>query len=235
MRLGVGFDIDHTIAIDNKLERVAFMHLLADVVDAGGRMLGTMAQESDSIDALLERQRGGAFTIDEAVLHFVAERGAAPDQRFAERFRSLALDMVEAFVVPLPGVRETVAALRELGVATAILSNGWNPLQQRKAQLAGWSGGSVIASGDLSARKPDPRAFAALLGALGTSPESTWYVGDDPRGDVEGALRAGLRAVWLDNEGKHYPGDAARPTAVISSLQEIVTLVSRHCLEDSNS
>ncbi len=33
---GIGFDLDHTLEIDNKLERVAFMRLLELVEEHGG-------------------------------------------------------------------------------------------------------------------------------------------------------------------------------------------------------
>jgi HAD superfamily hydrolase (TIGR01509 family) len=222
---GVGFDIDHTLAIDNKLERVAFMHLLELVLDRGGHTLGTLAQESDAIDELLARQRSGAFSIDEAVRRFVGERGVDASDRYVDRFRALALEMAPAFVVPLPGARETIAALRARGVAVVVLSNGWNPLQEIKARRAGFEG-VVLASADIGAQKPDPRTFAALLDALGTPPENTWYVGDDPKGDVEGAARAGLNAVWIDAEGKKYPSDLPPPPYTIGALAEMLALVA---------
>jgi HAD superfamily hydrolase (TIGR01509 family) len=223
-RIGVGFDIDHTLAIDNKLERVAFMHLLELVLQRGGRTIGTLAQESDAIDALLAHQRSGAFSIEEAVRRFVVERGVAAADLYVERFRTLALEMAPSFVVPLPGAKETIDALRARGVAVAVLSNGWNPLQEVKARRAGFEG-AVLASADIGAQKPDPRTFEALLDALGTPPERTWYVGDDPRGDVEGAARAGLHAVWIDAEGKPYPSDLAPPRYTIGALKEMLVLV----------
>ncbi|MEO6836662.1 MAG: hypothetical protein ABI231_12265, partial [Candidatus Tumulicola sp.] len=64
---GVGFDIDHTIAIDNKLERVAFLRLLELVAADGGHLLGSLADEIERIDALLVQQRGGNFSIDDAL------------------------------------------------------------------------------------------------------------------------------------------------------------------------
>jgi len=50
---GVGFDFDHTLGIDNKLERVAFLQLLAPIRDDGGAPLGSLFQESAAIDKLL--------------------------------------------------------------------------------------------------------------------------------------------------------------------------------------
>ena len=65
--IGVGFDLDHTIAIDNKLERVAFMRILETILDDGGHALGTLAEETGRIDELLAQQRSGTCTIDDAV------------------------------------------------------------------------------------------------------------------------------------------------------------------------
>jgi HAD superfamily hydrolase (TIGR01509 family) len=221
---GVGFDLDHTLAIDNKLERVAFLHLLGFLLERGGRAMGTLADESDRIDDLLAHQRSGAFSIDDAVRRFTMERGVVPSDEYVERFRALALEMAPAFVIPLPGVRRTVATLRERGVAVAVLSNGWNPLQEIKAKLAGFEG-VVLASADIGVQKPDPRTFAALLEALGTAAGDTWYVGDDPKGDVCGAAACGLNAVWIDAEGKKYPSDLPAPPYTIGALEELLALV----------
>jgi HAD superfamily hydrolase (TIGR01509 family) len=218
---GVGFDIDHTLVIDNKLERVAFLRLLELVLDDGGHPLGSLADETDHIDTMLSVQRAGAFSIDDAVRRFVLERGAIPKDSYVERFREMATEMVGDFVVPLPGAKQVLAALRERGILVAVLSNGWNPLQVLKARRAGFDG-PVVASADVGAQKPSPEAFRALLAALGTPPDRTWYVGDDPHGDIAGATAVGINAVWLDAERKIYPTDLTAPPHVITSLYELL-------------
>ena len=223
--IGVGFDVDHTIAIDNKLERVAFLRLLEEIVNAGGCAIGTLDAEIVRIDDLLARQRAGAFSIDEAVCRFVRERGIAHDEeRYAQRFRAMALDMVNELVIPLPGAKQMFAALRERRVRVAVLSNGWNPLQVRKARRAGFEG-TVLASAQIGAQKPELRAFAALTAELETPAERTFYVGDDPRADVEGARTAGLRAVWMDAQGTAFPADLPPPAYTVEALAQVVNLV----------
>jgi hypothetical protein len=61
---GIGFDLDHTLAIDNHLERVAFLRLLKSVSSRGGRVLDRLSDEVAAVDRLLQRQRSGEFTID---------------------------------------------------------------------------------------------------------------------------------------------------------------------------
>lgn len=224
MSVGVGFDIDHTLVIDNKLERVAFLHLLERVIARGGQPLGSLQLESDNIDALLTFQRGGGCTIEEAVAKFVSERGVSAVDHFAEDFKHWCLSMVDSFVVADPDARPTIASLEAAGVRLSVLSNGWNPLQISKARRAGY-GGRVIASGDIGVQKPSAAAFEALIADLGLPPERCFFVGDTPESDIAGALRAGMRAVWLDHEGKKYPHGAPQPTYLIHSLRELVELV----------
>ncbi|HEY1654424.1 MAG TPA: HAD family hydrolase [Candidatus Tumulicola sp.] len=223
--IGIGFDVDHTIAIDNKLERVAFLRLLEIVAAAGGAVGGSLDDEIERIDALLVRQRAGACSIDDAVRGFVRERGiAAGEDAFVARFRAMAVEMVDQFVIPLPGARQTFEELQARGIRVAVLSNGWNPLQTGKARRAGFAG-PVLASADIGVQKPDPRAFALLAAELHVAPERIWYVGDDPRCDVEGARAAGLRAVWLDAEHKAFPPDLEPPAHTVGALAQVVDLV----------
>ncbi|HVN68527.1 MAG TPA: HAD family hydrolase [Candidatus Binatia bacterium] len=221
---GVGFDLDHTLAIDNRLERVAFLRLLEAVLGEGGRTQGTLADEIGSIDALLARQRSGAFPVDEAVRRFVAEHGVEPTERHVTGFRHAAVDMVDEFVVALPGVKATLDALRERGIVVAVLSNGWNPLQLRKAEQAGFRG-PVLVSSEIGEPKPARRAFEALLRALGTEPEQSIYVGDDPHGDVAGAHEAGMQTVWLNWEHKEYPAGVAAPGHTIHNVNDLIELL----------
>jgi putative hydrolase of the HAD superfamily len=221
---GIGFDLDHTLAIDNRLERVAFLRLLDVLLNEGGRTVGTLSDEIDSIDELLAQQRAGEFSIDDAVRRFVTQRDLEPAGRHVEWFRRTVVEMVPDFVVPLPGVKPTLEALRERGIAVAILSNGWSPLQQRKAEQAGFSG-PVLVSSEIGWQKPAPQAFERLLRTLGTDARQTWYVGDDPQCDVAGAQAVGMPAVWIDWERKEYPPALRPPEHTIREFQELLTLL----------
>jgi len=55
----------------------------------------------------------------------------------------------------------------------------------------------VVVSAEVGMEKPGAPIFRAACTALGTRPEATLHVGDDPRSDVQGARAAGLRAhLW---------------------------------------
>lgn len=216
----MGFDFDHTLGIDNKLERVAFLRLLDAACERNGRCIGTLAQEIQRIDDLLARQRAAAFTIEEAVEQFMRERGIADARPFVAEYKRMAVDMVRSFVIPQPGVREMLAQLRRRNIPVAILTNGWSPLQQYKAQRVEFDG-PVIVSADIGIQKPEPQAFEKLAQALGAAPEEIAFVGDTPSSDVAGAIGARMHGIWFDAEGVTYPADLPTPSATIGALADV--------------
>ncbi|HEY5339392.1 MAG TPA: HAD family hydrolase, partial [Candidatus Aquilonibacter sp.] len=144
--LGFGFDLDHTLLVDNHLERLAFLRLLETLTAGGGSPSGDAPQEERAIDDLLARQRAGAFTIEEAVRRFAAGRGVVATPAIVDGYKACALDMAQEFVRAVPGATSTLRALRERGVAVAALTNGWSPLQERKAACIGFEGPVLVSS-----------------------------------------------------------------------------------------
>ncbi|BCR04018.1 hydrolase [Desulfuromonas versatilis] len=71
--------------------------------------------------------------------------------------------------------------------------------------------------------KPAPEFFRAALETLGTPAEQTFMVGDDIRGDIEGAQRAGLQGL-LVRTGKFRPTDLGLevcPEGVLDSVADL--------------
>ena len=76
--------------------------------------------------------------------------------------------------------------------------------------------------------KPHLSIFAAALHLVGVRAADAVMVGDSVRQDVEGALRAGMRAVLLHRSGTpHVDADNLRDRGVpvIRSLGELLNLV----------
>jgi HAD superfamily hydrolase (TIGR01509 family) len=197
-----GFDFDHTLGIDNHLERTVALELLN-------------GENPRGVDVALAAYRYGARSIDDAV----AAIGIDP-----ERFRSLVLERAPRFVEPMPGAEELLSGLRAQALPVAILSNGWHPLQEHKARIIGFQG-PVLVSDEIGARKPSFAAFLRLQHVLGIAAPGIVYVGDDPVPDMCGALSAGMQAIWLDGEGRSYPQDVAAPSASVRALTDILSLV----------
>ncbi len=133
------------------------------------------------------------------------------DRAFAAYFTH-----TEAAWSPVPAAVETVTALAAR-TPVGVLTNGHVELQARKLRVLGLEGLPLFASSELPAPKPDVRAYEAACTGLGSSPFRTVMVGDDLTNDVEGAMLAGLRAVWF-NRG----ADRTSSAPVISDLRELL-------------
>jgi FMN phosphatase YigB (HAD superfamily) len=216
-----GFDFDHTLGVDNGLERKA-LYAYAD--ELGRPLAPDDAASRKHLDALLALFRAGDITMDDALARF-GELIRVRQIR-TERWREICYGLVPHLVEPIDGARELLTTLQARGIPTAILTNGWTPLQQKKIAHALGDDAlemPILVSDAIHAIKPSREAFDALVTALNVPREQVWYVGDNPLGDIAGALAAGLRAAWFNWENQTYPQDLPPPTLTIASLRELET------------
>ncbi len=155
---------------------------------------------------------------------FRIDREGADLRRAAAAFDAA----LAATLLVFPDVPAAIDGLRRAGFRVAVLSNGDGTTQRTKLARAGLLDrlDHVVVSGEVGAHKPDRRIFQALCGVTGVAPEDIVHVGDDPAHDVEGALAAGLHAVWV-RRGPGTP-DATVPPSVptISSLAGLGRLLA---------
>lgn len=99
-----------------------------------------------------------------------------------------------------PDSIDTLTELRRRGYRLGIITNGSRLMQNRKLDVSGLRPLLDVAmvSGDEGVHKPDPELFLRAAARLCAAPENCVYVGDHPVNDVQGALTAGMRAVFLD-------------------------------------
>lgn len=127
---------------------------------------------------------------------------------------------------------EVPGVLRELtanGVRVGLISNSNRCLEsfQSHFELQGLIG-ATVSSPDHGFMKPHPSIFSEALQRLGVQPADALMVGDSVRDDVEGALRAGLRAALVHRSDRPHPRAeelASRGVPVLRSLHELLNLV----------
>jgi FMN phosphatase YigB (HAD superfamily) len=217
----LAFALRGTLIATENLERDAFVELVRERFNA----VGAPYRETETLAAaeslfLLEQDeivslRRMAHTVTRLVGDTVAE------QVLIARFRQIADRLAPQRVTSLPRTRETLQRIAALGIPTAVLCNGWSRIARREAECAGFTG-PVVASEDLGVEKLVPRAFGKLVEALGLPAEFIWYVGNDPHRDIDGAVKAGLTAVWLNRDGSTYPADLEPPALTVRSLDELL-------------
>ncbi|NHZ82370.1 HAD-IA family hydrolase [Massilia sp. CCM 8695] len=85
-----------------------------------------------------------------------------------------------------------------------------------------------LAASQFGRAKPDPAIFLAACGELGVDPADAVYVGDDVLLDVQGAQRAGLRAVWLNRTGSAlHLEHGVVPDAICGNFDELLDWLKR--------
>ena len=94
------------------------------------------------------------------------------------------------------GVEETLPFLAEQHELT-ICTKGDPAEQNRKIDLSGC--GRFFAHCEVVKEK-NPDAYEQLARVRGFDPERTWMIGNSPKSDINPALEAGLRAVWVPHE-----------------------------------
>ncbi|CAI06576.1 HAD family hydrolase [Aromatoleum aromaticum] len=82
------------------------------------------------------------------------------------------------------------------------------------------------------AAKPDPGIFLAACTRLGCMPAEVLHVGDHVEMDVAGAVRAGLRACWLNRVGGRWEREDLRPDLEFVTLTELADWVEAQARED---
>jgi putative hydrolase of the HAD superfamily len=105
---------------------------------------------------------------------------------------------------PIPDMVELVAELERANVPMAVLSNSEGRLYELATEL-GWADQfvAIADSGRLGFEKPGREIFAWTAERLGVPLGAIVHIGDSFAADVEGALGAGMRAIW-------FRGDRAR-------------------------
>src|ERR1700688_2850864 len=218
MRIAVGLDFDHTLGVDNKLERVVGVDIAEGLAQTRGVPFDRDAAGKIFDEALAATRLSGLpiETAIEGALLRAAGPGSENEDEIT-RFRDEVIERAPQFVQPLPGAKEMLAALDGLGVRYAILTNGWSPFQEEKARLIGFRA-PVYVSERIGARKPSREAFAFLGKQFELPLEAIWYLGNDAIVNDAGAREARLTAVSYDWEDRPYPADIPPPSFVIHAL-----------------
>jgi REG-2-like HAD superfamily hydrolase len=110
-----------------------------------------------------------------------------------------------------PDALEVLAAIRERGYRTGLISNWDERLPDLLVQMGLADGlDPIVVSCEVGWEKPDPRIFRHALDLAGVPPERALMVGDDEVADIEGASAVGMHALRIDHDAIE-PGNGVIP------------------------
>jgi putative hydrolase of the HAD superfamily len=118
-------------------------------------------------------------------------------------------------------VEPTLTRFRREGVHVGAISNWDDRLRPLLAALGlANKFDSITISCEEGVEKPDARIFAAACGRAGSMPEECLHVGDSLEEDVQGAVAAGMRALWIVRD--HRAGvEHERRCDVVRTLADV--------------
>ncbi len=131
--------------------------------------------------------------LGQCYLH-LAER--AVDAHDIKRVTDFAHEILSREIEFMPGVEETLPFLAEKHDLT-IFTKGEPAEQNRKIDLSGLR--SLFTRAVIPKEK-NREAYAALASEHGLDLDRTWMIGNSPKSDINPALEAGMRAVWIPHE-----------------------------------
>jgi 2-haloacid dehalogenase len=127
-----------------------------------------------------------------------------------------------------PDAAESLAALKDQGYVTAILSNGSNDMLQG-AINAGNLGGLLddcISADDIKTYKPDPSVYQLACARLNVRPHEVCFVSSNAW-DVAGAAAFGFNAVRINRQGAPLEYHCAPAKHQLKALSELPVLLSQ--------
>jgi epoxide hydrolase-like predicted phosphatase len=95
--------------------------------------------------------------------------------------------------LPVPAMYETIRTLRRAGFGTALLSNSWGCEEYPRADFPELFD-TVVISGEVGMRKPEPEIFLHAASTLGLDPQECVFI-DDVEVNVAAATACGMTAV----------------------------------------
>ena len=141
-----------------------------------------------------------------------------------ERVTALRREVTRKGLVPVPGAVETIAALREQGLKTGLITVCSEDVVSlwEETDFHGLFDAEVF-SAAVGLRKPDPRIYWIALEKLGVEPKDAMFVGDGANDELGGAERVGMTAVGVESPTGELPDDWDGPR--VRELPELLKLV----------
>lgn len=127
--------------------------------------------------------------------------------------------------VPTEGIEDFLEYLWENDIRTGVISNiaycGETVAERINSLLPDNHFEFIIATSEYMFRKPNKRIFELALEKANLKPEEVWYVGDQIKADVEGAINAGIVPVWYTGALDFLQDSTKADTLTVRSFNEL--------------
>jgi 2-haloacid dehalogenase len=160
------------------------------------------------------------WQLTEQALDWALDATDLSDDALRDRLLTLYSEL-EAF----PEVPAALAALRQAGARTAILSNGSPGMLGSAVASAGIGDllDDVLSVDAIGIFKPDARVYAMVNARFGGAPADVLFVSSNGW-DIAGAALFGFRTAWVNRRGEPVERLPGQPDHVMTDLSELQRL-----------
>ncbi len=222
------FDLDNTLLDFDRAEKTAFdAAFSASGLIPDAETYALYHRINDDLWKRLERgelSRERLFVLRFAML---LEQRKIPDGGLSGELSRAYFRLLSRQSFTVEGAEEVCRALSS-EYSLHIITNGSASIQRERLGDSGLLPycADVFVSEELGAAKPSPLFFGNVLRAIGAKPEECCVIGDSWSSDINGALGAGIDAVWVRPAGD---GAAVRTdgVSVLCDIRELPGFLRR--------
>lgn len=159
------------------------------------------------------------------LIHALDKYDILIDTDTADDFNKMLMDISREYMKASPELVRFLTQLSER-YTLGIVTNGTRNWQLDKVEALGlrqlFADEAIIVSEDVGCEKPSPDLYAYALARFRAEPSQVLFVGDSWKNDVEGPIRYGMNAVWLNRKGAAVPGEP-KPLGIVNDLFELTS------------
>lgn len=147
-----------------------------------------------------------------------------PTRRLERQISRIASSTSRGRPAVAPSARTTLTQLRK-HYRLFLLTKGEPSVQRRRIEDSGLK---ELFDGIVIVPHKEPQTFSRLLAAHKCLPRHAWSIGNSIKSDINTAIRAGLKTIWIPNETWRYEEESPGKDAPIRarSLREIPNILA---------
>lgn len=217
------FDLDHTLFDRYGTIRKIAPQIISALDVADGVTAEIFAEELTYADKQFVHK--GWRKIHEYLISRNLFKVAPTYEEYAQSVLKCFITTTVKFDFAIPVLKE----IRDMGIKTALITNGDSELQNFKIMSLGMTDcfDEIIISGETAYEKPDPRIFQLMATSLNIKTNEMLYIGDHPLNDIEGSRKAGCIPVWVKTTGTWVFDEIEKPELQVETVKEIPDIIRK--------
>ena len=217
------FDLDHTLFDRYGTIRKIAPQIISALDVAEGVTAEIFAEELTYADKQFVHK--GWRKIHEYLISRNLFKVAPTYEEYAQSVLKCFITTTVKFDFAIPVLKE----IRDMGIKTALITNGDSELQNFKIMSLGMTDcfDEIIISGETAYEKPDPRIFQLMATSLDIKTNEMLYIGDHPLNDIEGSRKAGCVPVWVKTTGTWVFDEIEKPELQVETVKEIPDIIRK--------